>query len=358
MKKIIILSMLFAIIGLSNLVNSQNISTIAGTGGAGFSGDNGIATSAQLNKPMGVTVDGSGNIYIADYYNNRIRKIDYSNNVITTIAGNGTAGFSGDSGIATSAEINTPYSIAIDGSGNVYIADAGNNVIRKVDHSNGIISTFAGNTICGFSGDGVSATLSELSNPMCVAVDGSGNVFIADYGNNRIRKVDVSTGFISTVAGNGTGGFSGDNGAATSAMLNNPTGVAIDGSGNIYIADYNNHRIRKVDVLTNNISTFAGNGTGGFSGDNNYAISAQLNNPTTIAVDASGNLFISDEGNNRIRKVTTNGIIVTVVGDGAQGFDGDGVSLTLAELNNPSCVAIDNSGNIYIADFSNNRIRK
>src|ERR1035437_4113543 len=222
MKKNIITLMLFAILIVwSGIMNSQTIATIAGTGGAGsFGGDNGLATSAQLNCPIGVAVDGAGNVFIADNLNHRIRKIDHATNIITTVAGNGTAGYNGDNYAATSAELNFPYSVAIDNSGNLYIADQGNNIIRKVDHSTGYISTIAGNGISGYNGDGISATSAQISNPMCVAIDASLNIYFADYGNNRIRKIDASSGLISTVAGTGSPGFSGDNNSATSAMLN------------------------------------------------------------------------------------------------------------------------------------------
>jgi sugar lactone lactonase YvrE len=358
MKKSFTISCLLALIGLSGNVNAQNISTIAGTGASGYSGNNGLATSATLSNPLAVTIDGSGNIYIADFRNNVIRKVDHTSNVISTFAGNGTAGYSGNNSAATSAQLNAPYSIAVDASNNIYIADQGNNVIRKVD-ANGIITTYAGNAISGYNGDGIPATSAQISNPMGVAVDNSGNVYIADNGNNRIRKVDASTGIISTVAGNGTAGSNGDSGLATSAMLNSPAGVATDASGNVYVADYNNHKIRKVDANTGIISTVAGNGTAGYNGDNNTATLAELNFPTSVAIDASGNIYIADVSNNRIRKVTiSNGNIITVAGNGTSGFNGDGISLTDAELNNPSSVAIDSSGNLYIADFGNNRIRK
>ena len=226
------------------LAGAGDISTVAGDGIATFSGDGGPATSARLRNPFGVELDSSGNLFIADLGNNRIRKVDTSGN-ISTVAGNGSQGFSGDGGPATSTKLNNPRVVVVDSSGNLFIADTNNNRIRKVDTS-GNISTVAGNGSFGLSGDGGPATSTTLSNPRGVAVDSSGNLFIADTFNQRIRKVDTS-GNISTVAGNGTFGFSGDGGPATSAKLFAPMGVAVDSSGNLFIADNRNHRIRKVE---------------------------------------------------------------------------------------------------------------
>ena len=263
---------------------------------------------------------------------------------ISTVAGTGTAGVSGDGGAATSAKLNFPIGVAVDSSGNIFIADSQNHRIRKVDTS-GNLSTVAGTTI-GFSGDGGAATSAQLFPPLSVAVDTSGNLFIADRGNNPIRKVDTS-GNISTVAGSGTGGaFSGDGGLATSARLNFPTGVAVDASGNLFIADRSNDRIRKVDT-SGNISTVAGTG-----------LSSVLQEPQGVAVDPSGNIFIADTSNHRIRKVDTSGNISTVVGTGTQGFGGDGGAATSAQLHTPAEVAVDPSGNLFIADHTNHRIRK
>ena len=327
------------------------ISTVAGTGASGYSGDGAAATSAQIDLPRGVALDGSGNLYIADAWNNRIRKVDTAG-VITTIAGT-TLGFSGDGGTATAAQLSHPHDMAVDGAGNLYIADTQNHRIRKVDTA-GVITTVAGG---GSSlGDGGAATAAQLSSPHDVAVDGSGNLYIADTTNNRIRKVDASTGIISTVAGTGVFGFSGDGGPATSAQISSPEGVAVDGSGNLYIADWDNHRIRKVDAATGNISTVAG--TTADVGDGGLAASAHLRSPIGVAVDGSGNLYIADWDNHRVRKVDTAGVITTVAGTGTQGFSGDGGQATMAELFNPRGVAVDGSGNLYIADTVDQRIRK
>ena len=330
------------------------ITTVAGNGTDGFSGDGGPATAAQLDYPSSVTVDFSGNIYTAANFNHRIRKVDTSG-VITTFAGNGTEGFSGDGGPATLAELDHPSSVAADSSGNIYIADFVNNRIRKVNTS-GIITTVAGQGITGFNGDGGLASLAEVHHPSGVAVNPSGNIYIAELYTHRIRKVDTSGG-ITTVAGNGTFGFSGDGGPATAAELNQPSSVAVDSAGNIYIADSYNNRIRKVDT-SGGITTVAGNGTFGFSGDGGPATAAELNQPSSVAVDSAGNIYIADSYNNRIRKVDTSGGITTVAGNGTFGFSGDGGPATAAELNQPSSVAVDSAGNIYIADSANNRIRK
>ena len=329
-------------------ISNGLITTLAGDGTAGFSGDNGPAASAQLTGPYGVAVDSGGNLYIADSVNNRIRKI--SNGVITTVAGNGTSGFSGDNGPATSAQLYLPFGVAVDAAGNLYIADSADNRIRKV--SNGIITTVAGNGTFGFSGDNGAATAAQLSNPVGVAVDSAGNLYIADTANNRIRK--VSNGVITTVAGNGFAGFSGDNGNATTAQLNLPSGLAVDAAGNLYIGDRANQRVRKVSNGV--ITTVAGNGIQGFSGDNGLAISAQFASPAGVAVDSSGNLYIADTSNNRIRVVSA-GVITTVAGNGTQGFSGDSLPAASAQLNRPNGVAVDSAGNVYIADTGNQRIR-
>ena len=328
-----------------------DITTVAG----GFIGDGDVATGASLNLPEGVAVDASGNLFIADRDNHRIRRMDGAPGVITTVAGNGNSGFSGDGGPATSASLNLPRSVAVDASGNLHIADRSNQRIRRVDGATGVITTVAGG---GSSlGDSGPATSASLNLPRGVAVDASGNLYIADRSNHRIRRVDDATGVITTVAGTGAVGFSSDGGPATSASLNSPRGVAVDASGNVYIADTNNHRIRRVDGATGVITTVAGDGTFGFSGDSDPATSASLGFPRGVAVDASGNLFIADTDNNRIRRVDgSTGVIITVAGGGF-GL-GDGGPATSASLNSPWSVTVDASGNLLIADRDNHRIRR
>ena len=320
-----------------------DLTLVAGNGSVGFSGDNGPATSAQLNNPHGVAVDSGGNLYIADYGNLRIRKV--SGGVITTVAGGGSSDL-GDNGPATSAYLNEPVAVAVDSAGNLYLPDY--NRVRKV--SNGVITTVAGGGSSGL-GDNGPATSAQLYLPAAVAVDSAGNLYIADPVNYRVRK--VSNGVITTAAGNGTQGFSGDNGLAASAQLSGPTGIAVDSAGNLYIADSGD--IRKVSNRV--ITTVAGNGTPGFSGDNGPATSAQLSGPWGVAVDSAGNLYIADTYNSRIRKVT-NGAITTVAGNGTQSFSGDNGPATSAQLYGSHGVAAGPDGSVYIADSSNNRIRK
>jgi sugar lactone lactonase YvrE len=334
------------------------ISTVAGIGKVGYSGDGGQATSAELSLITGIAVDSSENLYATDALSYRIRKIDASG-IISTFGGNGLFRFTGDGGLAISASMNYPAGVAVDPLGNLYIADSYNDRVRKV--SSGIISTAAGNGTVEYSGDGGQATQAGIFLPFGVAVDGSANLYIADTDDARIRKVTPS-GIISTFAGNGIFGYSGDGGQATSAALDLPVGAAVDASGNLYIADNKNNRIRKV-APGGEITTVAGNGTAGFSGDGGAAISAELYLPTGVAVDASNNLFIADSGNDRVRKVTTDGKINTIAGNGSFGYSGDGGLATSAELNLNSGAAydsltVDTAGNLYIADYFNNRVRR
>jgi trimeric autotransporter adhesin len=329
---------------------------VAGTGSYGYSGDGGQATSAALNYPYGVAVDASGNMYIAD--SNRIRMVTKSTGSISTVAGTGSSGYSGDGGQATSAALKYPNGVAVDASGNIYIADTYNNRIRIVTKSTGIISTVAGTGSYSYSGDGGQATSAALFYPYGVAVDASGNIYIADTYNHRIRMVTKSTGIISTVAGDGTPEYKGDGGPATSAILYYPASIAVDALGNIYIADSFNYRIRMVTKSTGIISTVAGTGSYGYSGDGGQATSAILNYPRGVAVDVSGNIYIADTNNHCIRMMTkSTGIISTVAGTGSYGYSGDGGQATSAALYSPYGVAVDASGNIYIADTYNYRIR-
>lgn len=333
--------------------NAQIITTVAGTGSAAFSGDNGQATAAAINQPYRVCFDAAGNFYIADESNNRIRKVNTAG-VITTFAGNGVQGFSGDGGQATAAGLYSPLGMIFDGAGNMFITDEDNFRIRKVN-TLGVITTVAGSTP-GFAGDGGQATAAQLLRPNESIVDAAGNIYILDSQNSRVRKVNTS-GIINTIAGSGTSGtYAGDNGPATAAEMNNPSGLAADPNGNIYVADTYNNRIRMISTM-GIITTFAGTGTAGFTGDGGQATAAEINYPRGVAF-AGGNLFIVDEGNNRIRMVNTAGVISTIVGNGTAGSTGDGGAATAAELHSPGGVAFDANGNMFIADWANNRIRK
>ncbi|MBI1922332.1 MAG: chitobiase/beta-hexosaminidase C-terminal domain-containing protein [Geobacter sp.] len=335
------------------------ISTVAGSGYSGYGGDGGAATNAMLYGPSDVTVDGVGNFYIADVYNNRIRKVNAATSIITTVAGNGSLNWSGDGGAATAASLYGPAGVAVGGAGNLFIADQYNNRIRKVDAATGIITTVAGNGSAAFAGDGSAATAASLNYPAGVAMDSAGNIFIADKNNHRIRKMAAGTGNISTVAGNGSAAFAGDGGAATAASLKYPAGLTMDSAGNLFIADSSNNRIRKVDAATGNISTVAGSGSAGFAGDGGVATAASLNNPASVTVDSAGNLFVADSSNNRIRKVdAVTGNIITVAGNGSASFAGDGGAATAASLKYPAGLTMDSAGNLFIADSSNNHIRK
>jgi sugar lactone lactonase YvrE len=331
------------------------ITTIAGNGQGGHSGDGGPATEAELDA-LYASLDQEGNLYFTDY-GAYVRKVD-RNGIITTIAGNGSQTSSGDGGPATSAGF-APNGIALDAAGNLYIVD--NLVrVRKVD-VNGIITTTAGNGTLGYAGDGEPARAAELRYATQVAVDAAGNLYIADSGNNRIRKVDLN-GIITTIAGNGVAGFSGDGGPATEASITQPFGVTVDTAGNLYMTA--GSRIRKVD--TNGIiNTIAGTGNYGFSGDGGPATKATLDAPETVAVDAAGNVYIADsfnyniryQGDSRIRRIDTNGTIKTISGTGHQQYSGDGGPATQAGINLFN-FAIDSSGALFVPDYGNHRVRK
>ncbi len=379
------------------------LTRVAGNGRPGFSGDGGPATSAQLNSPQGLAIDKSGNIYIADTGNQRVRLV--TNGVISTFAGTGIAGFEGDFGNATSANLHLPSAVAVDGNGNVYIADSANNVVRIV--TAGIISSFAGDYIAGFAGDGggvialnapsdialdsagnlyiadsgnlrvreISSSVAStfagggvtytegglasavvLGNPHGVAVVSSGYVYIADSDSNRVYKVDTK-GVITTVAGNGGLGFGGDGGNAVASQVNNPWSVAVDPSGNVYFVDLYNARVRVVSS-TGTITTVAGNGTTRYSGDGAAAQTALMNTPLGVSAAPGGIVYVTDTNNQRVRRIGSDGIIATAAGNGSAGFAGDGSAATSAQVAFPGGTAVDSAGNFYIADTANQRVRK
>jgi uncharacterized protein (TIGR03437 family) len=349
------------------------ISTVAGNGDNVSAGDGGPATAATIGGPAGLAFDAAGNLYVAElgrsleypaasglpYFSDsgrRIRKIATSG-TITTVAGNGTAEYSGDGSTATAAQLDAPWGVAADSGGNLYVSDSGNHTVRKIA-SSGIITTVAGTGIRGSTGDGGPATGARLNVPLGIALDGAGNIYVAECFNPRIRKISAA-GVITTVAGNGASGYGGDGGPAVNAQLACPHGVAVDASGTLYIADTDNHRLRKVGP-DGTISTIAGNGVYGFAGDGGPALNAQLYAPTSLAMDSSGNLYIADTGNGRIRRISRNGAIATVAGcaDSGHVSSDDGLAATAAVLSGPQGVAVDAAGNLYIAETQGNHVRR
>ena len=330
------------------------ITTVTGTGQEGYSGDGGPAVKARLHGPLGLAVDGSGSLYIADAGNHRVRRVD-ARGTITTVAGTGKSSYGGDGGPAARAQLSTPIGLAIDGVGNLYIADHHDHRIRRVD-TRGTITTVAGTGEKGYGGDGGRAVEAQLDGPLGIAIDGAGNLYITDHYNHRIRRVDTA-GIITTVAGDGRRDFGGDGGPAVKAHVSYPNDVALDGAGNLYIADLRNHRIRRVDA-TGTITSIAGIGNSSYGGDGSPAVEAHLREPADVALDGAGNLYIADSGNHRIRRVDSEGIIITVAGAGTSGYSGDGGPAVEAQLYTPRGVALDGAGNLYIADYLNHRIRR
>lgn len=350
------LLLLLGLFSSPSFLKAQIITTYAGTGTLGYSGDGGPATAATMQLQFRVSTSPTG-VYIGDG-NNVIRKVDLSG-VIHTVAGTGAYGYTGDGGPATAATFYVVYKAVENSVGDLYITDVVNDVIRKVDHTTGNISTFAGTGATGYSGDGGPAAAATFNQPISVAVDASDNLYIADGLNNVVRKVDAGTGIISTVAGTGVAGYSGDGGAATAATLHTTMDVHIDNSGNLLIVDYANCAVRKVDAGTGIITTICGSGAPGYSGDGGPATAATLNYPRQVAVDGCNNIFIADENNDVIREIDgTTGNIATVVGNGSWGYSGDGGLATAATLNYPEGVAVDAAGNLYVSDHGNNAIRE
>jgi streptogramin lyase len=312
-----------------------------------------------MSQPFGVAVDDSYNYYIADKANRRVRRVDAETGIITTVAGDGTDGYSGDGGQGTDAQLGEPWDVAVDSNGDLYIADRKQHVVRKVTVATGIITTYAGNGSSGWDGDGGPATLAKMVEPSGLAFDASDNLYIADKNKHVVRKVDAATGIITTHAGNGGDGYDGDGGLATAAKLGQPHGLAVDGSGNLYIADFSRDAVRKVDAATGIISTYAGTGSAGYTGDGGLATLAKIEEPYGLAIDGNDNLYVAVKRNDVVRKVdAATGFITTVVGTGSEGHTGDGGLASLATLAEPFGLAIDREGDLYIADKKNNVIRR
>jgi sugar lactone lactonase YvrE len=346
---------------------NQLVTTVAGNGGGGYSGDNGPATSAQISAPSGVAVDPTGNVYVVDAGNWVIRKID-TRGIVHAFAGSGTDDNKCGEGVPTTVGLDAPIGVATDSAGNVYIADTLCAMVFKVDSAGKLMTGVAGGVDANLSGDGGLATNTQLVAPSGIAVDRGGTLYIADAGTNTVRAVD-RVGIIHTLAGNGAAEYTGDEGPATAAALSAPQGVAIDLAGNVYIADTGNNVVRRVDA-SGNIHTFAGTDTPGYAGDEGSATGAQLLSPTGVAADSYGDMYIADTGNNVIRQVDTSGVIHTIVGDGTGGFAGDGGTATAGELAQPAGIAEIDAGpsvagrseygsiRVFVADTVNNRVRE
>ncbi|MBC7554835.1 MAG: T9SS type A sorting domain-containing protein [Taibaiella sp.] len=352
------LALLLICIFATRHLEAQIISTFAGNGPENevtgtFAGDGGQATAASLSRPSNLCFDGAGSLLIVDGHNMRIRKVTIAG-IITTIAGTGTIGYSGDGGMATAAQLNAPNGVTTDKNGNIYITEATR--IRKINTA-GIITTIAGNGTLGYSGDGGAATAATMK-AVAVTVDSIGNIFIADGGNHCIRKVN-SSGIISTIAGNGTLGFSGDGGPASAAQLYGPGSIAFDRAGNMYIVDGLNLRIRKIDTA-GIVTTIAGNGTNMASGDGGPASTATISNAPAIALDAADNIYFPQSTGGVVRKIDhITGIITSVAGNGTLcGFSGDGGPAVSAEMCGPVGLAIDATGRVYFTDTKNHRVRR
>jgi sugar lactone lactonase YvrE len=332
--------------------------TVVGTGAPGYTGDGGGARRAGLNQPFDVALDRQGNLYFSEADNHCVRRVERGSGIITTVAGTGKAGYSGDGGPATKAELHSPYGITLDTANNLYIVDRLNACVRVVEAATGIIRTLAGTGQPGYAGDGGPAGRAQLQEPNDITLDGQGQVYIADVRDHRVRVVDPTTGIITTFAGTGEGGASGDGGPAGRAALLGPRALAFSSTGALYICLRNDHKIRKVDRRTGLISTVAGTGDKGYSGDAGAAVQATFNGPKEIAVDARDNIFVVDTENHCIRRIdAASGLVTTVAGKGQAGGDGDGGPATSAMLKRPHGACVDAAGNLYIGDSENHRIR-
>ena len=335
------------------VVQAWTVEDRAGTGAEGSDGDGGQATAARLRYPRGVALDASGNLYIADYLNHRIRRVD-ADGVITNFAGTGRRGHMGDGGPAAQSLLSNPAGLAVDTVSNLYVADTGNNRLRRIA-PDGTITTVAGTGDGGFGGDGGPATEALLNAPSGVAVDSNGNLYVADTGNNRLRRISAD-GTITTVAGASERGFRGDGGPAIEALLNAPSGVATGANGTVYVADTGNNRVRAVDA-DGMIATIAGTGWWGDSGDGGPAVNALLRAPSAVALDAAGHLYIAETYSHKVRRVSVHGEIRTIAGTGQKGDGVDGQPGTAVSLAHPRGIAVASAGNLFVADSTNHKVR-
>ncbi len=342
-----------------SIFNGGIINTFAGGDAYGYAGDGGLVANALLNSPQNVYVDKRGDVYISDLGNSRIRKVDGRSGIITTVAGNGNYGFSGDGGPAAQASLNAAFHTATDDFGNLYISDLANNRIRRVDRNTGIINTIAGTGLSEFNGDGLTALETNLYQPFGLAFDKNGDLIFSDGTGLRLRKLNMRTKRISTIAGNGNRGYAGDGGRAKNALFNFIWNVTIDNEcGDIYVSDESNYRIRKINPSSGIITTVAGDGILGNSGNGGLAINASFTGPVGIAIGRGGNLFISDEVLSQVYGVDKGtGRIRIISGNGTNGFSGDGGPAIKAILSHPNSLSFDSNGNLYICDANNNRIR-
>jgi streptogramin lyase len=343
---------------LQIIVSTPGIAAFAGAGSAGYAGDGGAGAAATMRNPGGVAVGVDGSLFVADTENHVVRKIDGLTGTVTTVAGTGSPGWSGDGLLATAARLQLPRDVAVASNGDLFIADTGNHAIRKVSGATGLITTIAGNGAPGSSGDGGAAADARLNSPRGIAVAENGDVYVADGGNNKVRRIAAATGIITSAAGTGAAGYAGDGGLATSARLRAPEGVELAPNGDLYIADTSNQAIRRVAAATGVISSIAGTGAPGYAGDGGAAVAARLNAPVALAASAAGEIYVVERGNSVVRRFTIGGSIVTVAGCGSAGDAGDGGSATSARLSGPGGIALDASGAVYVADSANHRVRK
>lgn len=331
------------------------IQTFVGTGEKGYTGDGGPAASALLSEPFMCAFDAQGNLFLAEATNHCVRKVDKATGIITTVAGTGSEGYSGDGGPATKATFNQPYSLQIDGNGDIYIVDRLNSVIRKVDGVTGIITTVAGTGVAGYGGDGGPGTAAQLKEPNDCFLDGLGGLLIADIQDQRIRRLNLSNGIINTFAGNGQKERTGDGGPAIEAGILGARAVCNDGQGNTYISEREGNGVRKIDS-TGRMSTIAGTGEGGYTGDGGPALTSTWGAPKALRCDQQGNILVVDTENHAIRKIDVSTGIVTTVAGGHKGEEGDDGDAVNAGMDRPHGADVDAQGNIYIADSNNHRV--